>query len=490
MDTWNLKGGQIKYLTNDKIEELHLASLRVLQEVGVVFEHEEALDLFEKHGASVDRAKKRVWIPPFLVEQAIKTAPERVTLAARNPRYDLLLEKQRVYFGTGTLALYVLDLETGAHRDGTLKDCFDFPRMIDALEYVHFFKAMIWPSDVPKETADLHQLYAAYASTTKQISMACFSRETAMAAVEMAEAVAGSPIEFKKRPLLTINVLSVSPLLWAHKNTDILIALAKHGNIPIIIGSAPYSGTTAPVTLAGLVVQGNAENLAGITLAQLISPGCPVLYAMIGSVSNMKTGRIASGSVELGIITAVCAQLCHYYKIPMYSTGGMSDSKCSDIQAGYEKALQAVMAALSGAHYIHDAAGLLDFCLTTSYEQYVIDDEILGMVARILHGMNTDKDALAFEVIKTVGPGGHYLAQKHTMAHLRNEHFIPRITNRQARAEWENGGRHSALEAAKETARALLDSHTPEPLPATVDTELKQILKRTEQKLGVASKTT
>jgi trimethylamine--corrinoid protein Co-methyltransferase len=483
MDAWNLRGGQLRFLTDKQIEEIHFAALDVLQRVGCFFEHEDALRIFEEAGAWVDREKRIIHIPHHLVDQALRNTPDRVFLAARNPKYDIFLEDDRVYFGTGTVSVNVLDLETGKLRRGNRKDCEDFPRLVNALEYVHFFKSMIFPSDVNQKIPELYQVYSAFANTEKQISSNAYSANGAKDMIRMGEIIAGGMKEFRKRPMIIINVLAVSPLQWSHTNLEILIDLAKL-RVPIIIGSEPQAGTTGPVTLAGEIVLNTAETLAGITLAQIISPGIPIVYGHIGSISDMRSGLFASGAVELSILNAMSNQMAHYYRLPTYATGGMSDAKLSDYQAGTEKALQALITAMSGGNYIHDAAGLLECCLTSSYEQYVLDNEMLAMVARALHGVNFSRETLAFEVIQAIGPRGNFLGHMHTLQNITKEHFIPKIFNRQVREDWEKGGSKSAVEVAREEAKRILRTHQPTPLPPEVDRELQRIIKKAEESYG------
>ena len=482
-NTWDLRGGQLRFLTEKQIEEIHCAALDVLHRVGCFFEYEEALQIFEEAGAWVDRGKRVVRIPHNLVDQALSHTPDRVFLAARNPKYDIFLEDDRVYFGTGTVSVNVLDLDTGKLRQGTLKDCKEFPRLIDSLEYVHFFKAMIVPGDVNQKIPELYQVYSAFTNTEKQISTNAYSAKGAMDVIRMGEVIAGGMKEFRIRPLIIINVLAVSPLQWSHTNLEILMELAKL-KVPMLIGAEPQAGTTGPVTLAGHIVLNTAETLAGITLAQIISPGIPIVYGHVGSISDMRSGLFASGAVELGILNAMSNQMAHYYKLPTYATGGMSDAKVSDYQAGTEKALQALITAMSGGNYIHDAAGLLECCMTSSYEQYVLDNEMLGMVARVLSGVDFSRESLAIEVIREVGPRGNFLGHMHTLRNITKEHFIPKIFNRQVREEWVKGGSKSATETAREEAKRILLTHQPTPLSPEMDRELQLIIKKAEESYG------
>jgi trimethylamine--corrinoid protein Co-methyltransferase len=485
MDIWNLRGGQLRFLTDEQIREIHFAALDVLQRVGCFFEHEGALKIFEEAGARIDHQNRIVRFPHSLIEQALRQTPDRIYLPARNPKCDIYAERDRVYFGPGTLSIKVIDLKTGACRLGTLQDAEDFPRLIDALECIHFYKGMIHPSDVNQKLADLYMVYAAFCNTEKQISNTPYSTDTALDMVRMGEILAGGMDEFRLKPYIILNMLAVSPLQWGHTNVNTIIELAKL-RVPMIIGSEPQGGTTGPATLAGLLVLNTAETLAGITLAQLVSSGVPVMWGNVGSLSDMKTGLFASGAVELTMMNVAATQMARFYKLPIYATGGMTDSKTSDCQAGYEKALQALMIALGGGTYIHDAAGLLESCLTSSYEQYVIDNEILGMVARALSGIEVSKETLAVDVIERVGPRGNFLGEMHTLESIVKEHFIPKISNRQIREDWERDGRKTTMDVAREKAREILRTHHPAPLAEDVDREFQRILKKAEEGYGRA----
>ena len=239
MDIWNLKGGHLKILSQNEIEEIHQRALDVLQQVGCFFDHEEALSIFAKHGAVVDKSSRIVKLPRNMVEEAIRLCPSSMLLAARDPGRDIRAEGDRVYFGPGTLPVNVCDLETGKMRQGTLKDCEDFARLIDALEFMHFFKAMIKPCDVNQKLMELYMAYAAYNNTTKQISSTSFSgARGALDLYRMGEAVAGGEQAFKQRPMMLVNFLAVTPLSWDAETLGGIIGTARKG-YPMIIGSDP-----------------------------------------------------------------------------------------------------------------------------------------------------------------------------------------------------------------------------------------------------------
>jgi trimethylamine--corrinoid protein Co-methyltransferase len=483
MDVWNLKGGQLKILKQEEIEEIHQRALDVLQQVGCYMDHEEALALLEKHGAVVDHSTRIVKIPRNLVEEALRLSPSSVLLAARDPGRDIHAEGDRVYFGPGTLPIKVRDLETGRIRPGTYKDCEDFARLIDALEFVHFFKGMMMPSDVNQNLGELYMARAAFNNTTKQISMNSFSTRGAIDLCRMGMAVAGGEKAFQLRPMIIVNLLGVSPLQWDKKALGGIIALARMG-CPMILGSDPQGGTTGPSPLAGIVVLTIAETMAGVTLAHLVKPGIPILWGNISSVSDMRSGILASGAAELGLINVAFNQMAKFYRVPTYSTGGMSDSKMSDAQAGVEKALQALTVALAGGNYIHDAAGLLECCLQASYEQYVIDNEMLGMVARILEGIRVTPETLSFDAIKQVGPRKNFMGLRHTLNHIKSEHYLPRLFDRTTYETWETRGAKDIRDVAREKAREILSTHNVEPLAKDVQEELDAIIENAEKTYG------
>jgi trimethylamine--corrinoid protein Co-methyltransferase len=461
-------GGQYKPLTDDQVQQIHEASLEVLERTGVQVDEPEALALFEEAGADVQ--ENRVRIARSLVEDAIDLVPSTVVLAGRDSEHDLILEDARVHIGTGGAALQVLDLDTGTVRDAVLSDVRDMARIVDALSNIQFYLIPIYPADVPEDQLEISKYYAALANTTKHVQAGVYTLQGIRDVVAMCEQIAGGPDALRARPVVSfITSWMVSPLKFASDVTTLLIEVCRQG-IPVVLSAAPMAGSTSPVTLAGTLVQLNAEQLSGLTLTQLVSPGTPVLMGPIPATADMRSGKYLGGSVELGIGNAAIAQLAHFYRVPVYNSAGMTDSKLPDIQAGIEKAQSAMQVALAGANFIHHAAGMLEDMSTIAYEQFVIDNEMLGMAMRAVRGIEVNRDTLALDAIARVGPGGHYLADEHTVRYMRTEHYYPSgVFDRQGRAEWEVSGGTSAWQRAKEAARTILETHEPWPLEAGVD---------------------
>ena len=467
-----LVGGQYKPLTDAEVERIHEASLEVLEHTGVLVEEPEALALFREAGAHVQ--ENRVRLPRALVEDAIDLAPSRVVLAGRDPRHDLILEGARVHIGTGGAALQILDLETGAIRKAVLHDVGDMARIVDALDNIHFYLIPIYPTDVPEEQVEISKYYAALANTTKHVQAGAYTLQGIRDVVAMCEQIAGNPESLRARPVVSfITSWMVSPLKFATDVTALLIEVCRQG-IPIVLSAAPMAGSTSPVTLAGTLVQLNAEQLSGVVLTQLVSPGTPVIMGPIPATADMRSGKYLGGSVELGISNAAITQLAHRYEIPIYNSAGMTDSKLPDIQAGMEKAQSAIQVALAGTNFIHHAAGMLEDMSTIAYEQFVIDNEMLGMTMRAVRGIEVDDDTLAVGVIDRIGPGGHYLADDHTIRYMRTEHYYPSdVFDRRDRDEWEDDGATDAWLRAKDIAREILRRHRPEPIDPDVDSWIR-----------------
>jgi trimethylamine--corrinoid protein Co-methyltransferase len=395
-------------------------------------------------------------------------------MAGRDEQNDLILEDKRVYLGTGGAALTVLDLETGEARPGTLRDIARIAQLVDGLENVHFYLRPCIPQDIPPGVMDINQFYASLSHTTKHIMGAAQSVHTARDVIEMATMVAGGKAALAQRPIISfVTSWMISPLHCATETTRVLLEIVRN-KIPVALSSAPMAGSTAPVTLAGTLVQVHAEQLSGIVLTQLASPGSPVLYGAIPSMADMRTMGYVGGGIEFGLMNAAISQMAQSIGVPNYNSAALTDSKIPDIQAGYEKAYSICLCALAGSNYIHHAAGMLESMRGVAYEQFVIDDEIIGMALRLLRGIQVDDETLGFEAIQEVGPSGNFLSSMHTVRFMRQEYFRQTIADRQTREAWEKAGALDARTRARQRAKEILRTHLSKGIDNTIDQEIRK----------------
>jgi trimethylamine--corrinoid protein Co-methyltransferase len=479
----SIEGGFLKILTKRDLRKIHEATLDVLENVGVTIYEKEALDLLRGVGANVDNENKIVKIPRYLIEEAIKKSPSSIRLCGRNPNNDIILEGRRVYTAGGADGIYVIDLENGKLRLATLKDLQDLTRLQDSLDNIHAIMGIVNPSDVSPIGVDRLRCCELIKNTEKHILRDAQGKDGVKDQIEIAAVVVGSRDELKKRPIISFVDCTTSPLKHEKINTEVLIEAAKN-NIPVVVESDVVAGATAPVTIAGALIVQNAEVLSGILIAQLENPGTPVIYGNMSSIMDMRTANVALGSPELGIIQVITAQLCQeFYEIPFMGCGGISDSKSTDAQASLEKTLTLAQAALAGTNLIHEMAGMLDSLFTVSYEQVVIDDEIMGAIYRILKGTKVTDETLAIDVIADVGPlGSHFLTKDHTRKFLRQEQWIPGILIREKRESWERKGSKSMREMAREKAKKILKEHWPEQLEKDLVFRMEEIVKKALKK--------
>lgn len=313
-------GLSLNILTDDELEEIHYGTLEVLNDTGVFVEDENALDLFEQKGALVDRDEKIVRIPPHMVEDAVRSAPPKVVLYGRDPKHDIVLEKTRVYFTNFSEGVMVNDPWTGENRVPVKKDLVDSAKVIDYLEEIDFCEKALGAHDVNQETLPLHNAQAYLTNTTKHCAFGPGNGRFLNKIIEMGQAVAGGIKEFKKRPLVSFTTCPVSPLKLITDCCEIIMEAARN-NVVCNILSMAMAGGTSPVTLAGTLVNHNAEVLSGITLSQLTRKGSPVIYGSSTTAMDLKLASASVGTPECAVISGAVARLARYYALPSYVAG-------------------------------------------------------------------------------------------------------------------------------------------------------------------------
>ena len=477
MNSKGMIGGQYKPLTDEQIEKIHDTALSILEKVGFTYETglEDTLDMLAAAGASVDGDNHRIFFPRALVEEQTRLAPEKVILYSRDGKNDLELGGDRVYMGTGGQAVIVVDLETGKGRQSVLADVHNIARLVERLDNIHFFQRPCTAHDVSPDTHDINVFYAGITGTNKHYMGGAKDVSVVRDVFNMAAIVAGSKEKLMERPIISFSAcFAISPLKLCTQSTQIVQEACRH-MIPVALSSAPMAGSTSPRTMAGTLALLHAEELAGVTIGQLTNPGAPLLYGGIPGIANMRTMNYMGGSAEFGMMNAAIHQLADHIKVPNYNSSGLTDSKMPDIQAAWEKAFTTLLAAMGGSNFIHHAAGMLESMLTVNYEQYVIDDEIMGMSARVLKGIDVDDDHLAFDAIAEVGPGGNFIMSDHTLKYLRSEFNEGNgLSDRSNRDEWEAAGSVNAHERAKQMVRDILAEDSPSCISKEVIKAIKE----------------
>ncbi|MDA3917406.1 MAG: trimethylamine methyltransferase family protein [Deltaproteobacteria bacterium] len=477
MDLKGLQGGQYRPLSDEQIKTIHDASLTILEKTGMTYEEGlgDAAELLQKNGAIVDKEKRTIKFSRDMLTEQVAKAPEQVILYGRDSKNDLDLSEDRVHLGTGGAAIKIIDPETDQIRSTTLKDLYNVSRLVDQLGNIHFLVRPCIPTDIPEKAYDINMYYACLKATTKHVMSGVNNEEGFHKVLDLAAMIAGSREKFMEKPFISvITSFAISPLKLCTQSTHIMQE-ANRNNIPVALSSAPMAGSTSPLTMAGTLAQLHAEQLAGITICQLTNPGAPVLYGGIPGMANLKTMGYMGGAVECGMMNAAIHQLSRFVKVPNYNSSGLSDSKVSDIQAGWEKALTAVLASMGGSNYIHHSAGMLESMLTIAHEQFVIDDEIIGNCCKVLKGIDVDPEHLALEVIDSIGPGGNFMVSPHTMKHMRTEYFNGiGVADRKSRDKWEKEGSLDTKARAKIIARELLEKSEASYISDEIDKEIRK----------------
>ena len=475
-----LGGRTVEVLSKDEVIQVHKAALEILGNPGIKVQHDEALDILRRGGAEVSEADQIARIPPHLVEYALNHAPRFFTLCGRDPKHDLKSGTGEVSFSSGHGATFVIDFETGERRPATKKDLEDVVRLHDALEHTHLIFPEVYPQDVPPKALDRHISQVLLSNTTKPVVATAYSGQAARDLLKMGIAVAGSEEALRRRPIFTVSLGVVSPLVFERDRVDVLLEICRFGH-PFQIYTIPSAGGTSPVTLAGTVALTIAELLAGLVLTQLVNPGVPVRLMGYPSILDMKYGNFTFASPEKALMGVAIAQILRFYGVPHAIHGATTRANVLDAQAGYETGVFNMFTALSGSEIVIEctSSGIENTALSI-YEQAVIANEVCDMVSRILRGIEVNPDTLAIDVIREVGPGGQFLTLPHTREFYKTEQWDGKISNRMERDEWVASGKPDIRQRAREEVKRILTTHHPEPLPPEAQRRLHEIVEEAE----------
>jgi len=444
-----------KSLTPKDVKQIDDTAHQILEEVGIHICSGVFLDRLKAAGAAVDYDNERACFPADWLGEVLSRAPSRFTLHSRDGQNDLLLGDGKVYFTNGGRVFRLFDTGTGDYRLTVLRDVAQTAKLVNHLKHLDSYIIACQAHDLAPKNYHLNEFYQAFDCTTKHVMGGCDNLEGVRQVWELASFIAGGEDKFREKPFVSIITNLISPLTIGSNALNILNFCVKHG-IPVTCAPAPITGATSPATLAGTLAQMHAEALAGVAIAQILSPGAKVFYGAVPSTIDLRSMELAMGSVEMGMMNAAVVQLAKLYQLPVYASAGVSEAKRPDIQAGCEKSLTILLVGMAGADYIHLAAGMLDSGNTISYEQYIIDDEIIGMVKRVLAGIKVNKETLGFDVIKKVGPGGNYVTEDHTIEHMMDEFFYPNPSVRLNFDIWQEAGQPDMLRRAAIQVQQIL----------------------------------
>jgi len=461
-------------LSSQEVKEIDKATVEILSEVGVSIASEEACTLLKDAGAEVDRQKGIVKIPEPLLRQSIRSARQTpLDLYDRNGSSYIRLEGRKTYNVSGFDATYTLD-ESGKRRPCTKMEVGDFARLADALPNIHVVGTEAIPQDVQQRSAELHAAEAILGNTNKHCLFAPSDRVVARALFEMVRIAAGR-IDIASKPPITSMASPTSPLRWEKNAVESLLESASAG-VPVHIISQPIAGITAPMTLAGVLLLQNVEELTGVVISQLVRPGTHVIYGFVPTILDMKEASSIIASPEGSIMRIGSCQVARYYGLPCLSAGPDSDSHIHDEQTAWEKAITGFSICLGGADLMLNP-GMFSSGMIASFEQLVIDNEILGYLERVVRGMQVNEDTLAVSLIRKVGHGGQFLKEPHTLKQFKNELWMPDISCRSAFGRWYSRGGHDVVAIARERARKILKEHHPERLDRDSESALAKIVR-------------
>ena len=473
-------GGRHRLLLKSDIERMHRAVLRILSEIGLSDVSPRARTLLLDAGAH-ESHDSRILFPSTLVDSALSQTPSQTILCGRHAHHDMILSGNHVYTGTGGAAPNIVDLETGAYRDSTLRDLFDAARLVDSLPHIHFFSRSLVATDIssPREL-DLCTALTCLAGTSKHVMVSASDPLHVREIADICYQVAGSEAAFRERPFLSLNVNhAVPPLRFHRESCDVLIEAVTAG-LPAHINVFAQLGASSPVTIAGSVAQTTAEAIAGIVLAWATRPGASVIAGPRPMITDLRTGAMSGGSGEQTLANSAAIEMMRHYNLPNSIIAGATDSKAMDAQAGYEKALSVSQAVQSGAHLVTQACGMHAGLMGVAYESYVMDNDMLGAILRSATAIEITDETLSVDAIAQAVHGeGHFLGHAQTYARMKSDFLYPDIADRRSVEEWTAAGQPDLVAVARERARSMLKAYEPKDAVtlARLDTSLKLRLK-------------
>ncbi len=463
---------RIKILDDGELEQIHQTSLRILEEIGIKIMSESARDLLQKLGAE-KKDNNYLKIPREIINKYLSKVPSSFSIYGVDKSYKVEINTEDTIFGTQGAPTHITDEENPRKiRNIYLNDTINHLKIVSQLQNLSISHLDAWPTELSNEIFP-HIIIREWARYSKKpFGVPGYGKDLTQKMLETTELVVGGRKELQKYPRLLAFFNSISPLVLDKRNIEGLINHCNYSQ-PIIISTAAAAGLSAPVTMAGLISQVNAEMLASITLTQIINPGNPILYGCVNSPMDPITGNISWGAVETSLITIAMAQLAKFYKIPSRALGGGTDAKTLDMQNGIERFMNLYSAAMAGINYI-TIAGTYETGLSYCPELLIIDDELVGMVKRAITGIQVNENTLAFDQLKKLvnRKNGNFMNLRHTSKNMRTELYISDLMVKETRKRWEKGGEEDLVNRARRKAQEILHQD----FQSHLDPKIEQLL--------------
>jgi len=476
----------LEILNEDGLVAIENAALTILEEIGMDFLHPRAHEILKAAGADVEPGADRVRFDRALVMESVAKAPSRYKLHARNPDHDLEIGGRWLTFGAVSSPPNASDM-AGGRRPGNKQDFDNLLRLGQALNCIHLFGGYpVEPVDLPPATRHLDCIGSFIRLTDKLYHAYSLGRERILDGIEMARIARGvSEEQFNREPSLTTVINTSSPLRLDHPMIEGIIEMGSR-NQCIIITPFTLSGAMAPATIAGALAQQHAEAMAAIAFAQIVQPGCPVMYGGFTSNVDMKSGAPAFGTPEYAKAVIAGGQLARRIGVP-YRTSGVNAANGVDSQAAYEAMMSLWPAVMAHGNMVKHAAGWMEGGLTASFEKMVVDAELLQMMTDFLMPLEVNEDTLGLDAIREVGPGGHFFGTAHTLARFETAFYPPLLSDWRNFETWEEAGRPLTLDHANRLVKELLAEYHPPPLDPAINEELDAFITTRRQQGGVAA---
>jgi trimethylamine--corrinoid protein Co-methyltransferase len=475
----------LKLLNNALIQRIISEARDVLGKLGVEIHNEEVISILHDHGAGVDAERRNLLISADLIDKALSTTPHKVKL------YDVLgnethdLSGYNVYFTPGSAALNILDSKTQEIRRPTTGDYIDYAKVVSQLGHIASQSTAFIPADVHEAISDSYRLFLSLLYCEKPVVTGAFTIDAFKIMKELQVAVRGDEPSLAARPLTIFSCCPTSPLKWSGVTSQNVVDCAR-SFIPVEFISMPLSGFMAPVTIVGTLVQHTAETLSGIVISQLVRPGAPVLYGGSPAIFDVRYETTPMGAIITQMIDCAYNEIGKYLGIPTQAYISLSDAKLLDAQAGLESSMGATLAALAGVNNI-SGPGMLDFESCQSIEKLILDNEICGMVLRLIRGIEPRDDFPTLPLFEELIREQHLLISEHTQKYLKQELYMPGpVIDRANRTRWQEEGSSTLLERARHEIGKLLRSYVPSRLADDVKKELINLMTKEAQRFGMA----